>query len=376
MIKPSQFIKILKKNRINFFAGVPDSLFASLCNYFQIYEKKNHILSTNEGSAVGLAIGYHLATGKVPLVYLQNSGLGNVINPAVSLSDKKIFNIPIFFLIGWRGELNKNNIQIKDEPQHKTQGQITKALLKILNIKFEVLNSKSNYVNIINRLSKYSKKNNKPVAILIRKNSFAGKKNIQIKKKNNFLTREIALQTVFDCIPKNIPKVSTTGMLSRELYEMNKKIKKEKNTFMCIGGMGHAISITSGLAMVKNKRKIICLDGDGSSLMHFGAMAVSAKMKNIIHIVFNNHAHDSVGGQIPPSENLEFYKMSRQFGYSHSYKVNSKKEIVKKIKFAIKNKNNTFIEISCIKGHRDNLLRPSKEAEHYKKIFMKFIKEN
>ena len=148
MIKPHKFIKVLKKNKINFFTGVPDSLFASLCNYFQLYEKKNHILSTNEGSSVGLAIGYHLATGKIPLVYLQNSGLGNAINPIVSLTDKKIFDIPIFFLIGWRGELNKKNIQIKDEPQHRTQGQITKKLLKLLNIKFEVLSNKSNYANV------------------------------------------------------------------------------------------------------------------------------------------------------------------------------------------------------------------------------------
>ena len=375
MIKPHKFIKVLKKNKINFFTGVPDSLFASLCNYFQLYEKRNHILSTNEGSSVGLAIGYHLATGKIPLVYLQNSGLGNAINPIVSLTDKKIFDIPIFFLIGWRGELNKKNIQIKDEPQHRTQGQITKKLLKLLNIKFEVLSNKSNYANVINKLTDYSKRNSKSVAILIRKNSFTGEKKIIEKRKKLILTREMALQTVFENVPKSIPKISTTGMLSRELYEMNKKVKKEKNTFMCIGGMGHALSIASGLAMIKNK-KIICLDGDGSSLMHLGAMAISGKINNLIHILFNNYAHDSVGGQTPPSENIEFYRLSKQFGYYHSYKASNKKDIIDKVKVALKNKKSTFIEISCVKGHRDNLSRPSKEAIYYKKLFMKFIKQS
>ena len=293
MINSKEFIKQLKKNNINFFTGVPDSLFSNMCNSLSRFEKNNHELSSNEGSSVGMAIGYYLATQKIPLVYLQNSGLGNIINPLISLADKKVFNIPIFFLIGWRGEILKKNKQIKDEPQHRSQGLITPDLLKLLNIKFKILSKKSNFKKDIAYLSKYAKKRNRIVALLIRKESFE-KKNFNRKiTLKNYLSREKALFEVCKYLPKNIPKISTTGMLSRELNEKNIKNKTNDSTFMCIGGMGHAISIAAGLAKFKRKKKILCLDGDGSALMHLGAQASSAKKGNLIHIVFNNFAHDS-----------------------------------------------------------------------------------
>ena len=374
MIKSEEFLNCLKKNNINFFTGVPDSLFSELCHTFQIKEKKRHILATNEGAALGMAIGYFLSTKKVPLVYLQNSGIGNIINPLLSLVDKKIFNIPIFFLIGWRGEIIKKK-QIKDEPQHKKQGAITTKLLKILNIKTQILHANSNFKKIIKNLKLYAEKNNKPVAILIRKNSFK-KIKLDYKKINHIqCTREIALKKIFQYIPKNMPKISTTGMLSRELYEINKRENCLKNTFMTIGGMGHAVSIASGIGLIKKKKKIICLDGDGSILMHLGSLANSAKIKNLVHIVFNNFAHDSVGGQIPPSENIDFTKLAKNIGYFNSYKVKNLKNIKNKIQLALKTKKSTFIEIICEKGHRNDLSRPKKNAVYHKEIFMKFLKK-
>ena len=375
MIQSKKFINILKENKLNFFTGVPDSLFAGLCNTFQEDEKKNHILSTNEGSSIGLAIGYHLATGKIPLVYLQNSGLGNLVNPLVSLADKKIFNIPIFFLIGWRGETLKNKKQIKDEPQHKTQGLITTKLLSLLNIKYKIIDKNSNYKSLIKELNIYAKKNKKVVALLIRKNTFEEKFKKKTFLNKNLLSREQALNVVYKNTPKKIPKISTTGMLSRELYELNKKFDTQKNTFMCVGGMGHAVSIATGLALYKNKTKVLCLDGDGSALMHLGAMANSAKINNLIHIVFNNLAHDSVGGQIPPSENINFFSVTQKMGYHFSYKANNAKQIEEKVKVAFKNKKSTFIEIICKTGNRKNLSRPGQEAIYYKKLFMNFLKK-
>ena len=375
MIDPISFIYNLKKNHIHFFTGIPDSLFSGLCNAFEVYEKKNHILSTNEGSSIGLAIGYHLATGKLPLVYLQNSGIGNIMNPLISLVDENIFNIPIFFLIGWRGEMLNKNKQIKDEPQHKTQGLITEELLKILKIKYKIINNKSNFTNIIKKLKKYSLKNKKPVALLIKKNTF---KNISLINKNlnsSSTSREEMLKELYKYIPKNFPKISTTGMLSRELNEINKINKTEQNTFMCIGGMGHSISVASGLA-TNYRKKIFCLDGDGSALMHLGSQAVSSKFNNLVHILFNNLSHDSVGGQTPPSEKISFYKLAKQLGYRFIYKIKKKEKIENIIKKSIKNKKSTFIEIICCKGNRINLSRPDKSAIHYKKKFMKFIKEN
>ncbi len=375
MINSKEFIKQLKKNNINFFTGVPDSLFSNMCNSLSRFEKNNHELSSNEGSSVGMAIGYYLATQKIPLVYLQNSGLGNIINPLISLADKKVFNIPIFFLIGWRGEILKKNKQIKDEPQHRTQGLITPDLLKLLNIKFKILSKKSNFKKDIAYLSKYAKKRNRIVALLIRKESFEKKDfNRKITLKN-YLSREKALFEVCKYLPKNIPKISTTGMLSRELNEINIKNKTNDSTFMCIGGMGHAISIATGLAKFKRKKKILCLDGDGSALMHLGAQASSAKKGNLIHIVFNNFAHDSVDGDRPPTENINFYKLASEMGYSKSFIAKTKKEIKSKIKFSLKSKKSVFIEIICTRGHRKNLTRPEKNTIYYKKKFMDFLKK-
>tara|TARA_B100000963_G_scaffold361716_1_gene398917 strand:- start:4184 stop:5311 length:1128 start_codon:yes stop_codon:yes gene_type:complete len=375
MIKSKEFIKQLKKNDINFFTGVPDSLFSNLCNKLAKFEKSNHVLSVNEGSSVGIAIGYYLATKKVPLVYLQNSGLGNIINPLISLADKKVFNIPIFFLIGWRGEILEKNKQIKDEPQHRAQGLITPELLKILNIKFKILSKKSNFKKDISLLSKYAKQKNKTVALLIRKESFEKE---EFKRKiypKSYLSREEALLEVRKQLPDKIPIISTTGMLSRELNEINIKNNLNESTFMCVGGMGHAISIATGLAKFKKKKKILCLDGDGAALMHLGAQANSAKLNNLIHIVFNNYAHDSVDGERPPSENINFYKLASELGYNKSFIAKTTKEIKRIIKFSLKSKKSVFIEITCTRGHRKNLTRPKKDTIYYKNKFMGFLKK-
>jgi len=374
MIDPKNFINTLKKNKINFITGVPDSLYANLCNTFDKKIKKRHIIGSNEGNSVGLAIGYYLATGKIPLVYLQNSGLGNILNPIISLADKKVFSIPIFFLIGWRGEINKKGKQINDEPQHLTQGKITLKILKLLEIKYKILDKNTNYKKVVKQLCEYSKKKSEPVAIIIRKNTFI--KNAKENKKiaGNILSREQALKVVFENIPKKVPKVSTTGMLSRELNELNKIYNTENNTFMCIGGMGHAISVASGIAFSRRK-KVVCLDGDGAAIMHLGSLINSSKNKNLIHILFNNNSHDSVGGQKTPSDKISFCEIATNIGYSHSYKATNKLEIKKFLKLGLKKKASFFLEIKCVKGHRNNLIRPDKKIENYKKSFMSFLKK-
>ena len=259
MINPKKFISILKKNNIKFFTGVPTQCFRV---YVAPYKKrkKSH-LSSNEGSSVGLAIGYHLL---VKYLYISsNSGIGNS-NPLISLSDKKVFRVPIFLLIGWRGEINKKK-QIYSVAQHLSQGLITPKLLKLLDIKFKVINNKSNFKKDIMILTKYAKQKNKIVALLIKKNTFENSKYINKFLKSNLLTREESLKIVYKNIPYRHPKISTTGMLSRELYELN-EINQLTIIHLCVGGMGHSISISTGLALFE-KRKKFCLDGDGSILM-------------------------------------------------------------------------------------------------------------
>ena len=370
MIKSNKLIKTLKDSGINFFTGVPDSLFSELC--ISLEKQKNHISSTNEGSAVGAAIGYYLARKKLPLVYLQNSGLGNIINPLLSLAHKKIYNIPIFFIIGWRGEVLKNK-QIKDEPQHKYQGLVTEKILKILQIKYVILNGKSNYEKVIKELTNHAIRSLQPVALLIRKNTFEKKKNIYNLSKK--ISRENALKIIINKTKKNSLFVSTTGVLSRELMEIkNQKNLKRNNMFYCVGGMGHAISVANGIAFANKNKKIICLDGDGAALMHLGAQVNSAKQKNLVHILINNNAHDSVGAQKTASHKIFFCEIAEKLKYNKIFLCNDEAEIENAVKYLNKSKKSVFIEIICKTGFNKDLARPNKPMEQYKKQFMKFLK--
>jgi phosphonopyruvate decarboxylase len=374
MIELNEIISVLKKNKIDFISGVPDSLFKDLCFKFEDIYKEKHIVAANEGSSIGLAIGYYLATGKIPVVYLQNSGLGNAVNPLISLASSKVYKIPMILIIGWRGETVKLK-QIRDEPQHKEQGLITQQMLKTMNISYKIINHNSNFNNVFTSLKTKSQKLLKPMALLVRKNTFSKSKINKVDRKyKKLFTREDALTTLINELPKKFPRVSTTGMLSRELNEINVRSNTEKNTFMCVGGMGHAISIASGLAIKKKNLKVICLDGDGAITMHLGALATSAKIKNMIHIVFNNNSHDSVGGQKTASHGVEYCKVAKSLGYKYSFVVKNNKDLVSTINKILKYKDSSFLEIICSRGSRSNLSRPQKKMINYKKIFKNFVK--
>lgn len=371
MIDSKLFIKQLIKNDICFFSGVPDSLFKDLCWEFENNFKKNHIIAANEGSSIGIGIGYNLATNKIPLIYLQNSGLGNTVNPLISMADTKVYQIPMFMIIGWRGEISSKK-QIKDEPQHKKQGLITENLLKVLGIKYKILNYNSDYKKIIGDLKNYSKKYSKPVALLVRKNVFDNsKKRKSLNSKG--ISREESLKLIDKLIPKNSIKITTTGMISREFYEINLVKKKFNDTFMSVGGMGHTISIAAGISFVKKRKKIFCFDGDGSFLMHLGASATSAKLNNIIHIVLNNKSHDSVGGHEVCSPDLKLSKLAKNLGYKFTFTAKNSNEIKKIFKKINKIKKSIFIEIICRQGNRKNLMRPKGNINNYKKKFKEFV---
>ena len=374
MIDPKDFIKALKRENIKFVTGVPDSLFKSLCLEFEKNPTGiNHLTASNEGSSIGLAIGHYLSKKKPALVYLQNSGLGNTVNPLVSLADEKIYKIPIILLIGWRGEIDNNNFQIKDEPQHQKQGIITKKLLETLGINYLELNSKSNVNHVLKKIKKYVLKKSLPAAILVRKDTFRNNKVIKKIKKKYPLSREAALKILVKQIPNFIPKISTTGMLSRELNELNKNLKLKSSTFLTVGGMGHALSIASGIAIAKPNKKVLCLDGDGALLMHMGALTTSSNINNLIHVLFNNESHDSVGGQKTSSNKIDFVKVAKASGYFYAISVSKKLQIEKTIKKALKQKYNSFVEIKCNAGHRENLTRPNRSPSENKKLFMNFL---
>ena len=269
MIDTLKFFNSLKKNKIDFFTGVPDSLLKEFC--FCVTENTNksqHIINANEGSSIGLSVGYNLATNKIPLVYFQNSGLGNIINPFTSIVHESVFKIPILLFIGWRGEPGK-----KDEPQHIFQGKITEKILESLEIEYETLNiDTSKSITQVERIIKKIEVNQKPIAILVKKNSFS-KYSFKSKESNNILKREKCIQVISDNLKDEDILVSTTGKTSRELYELSKKNKLKNPRFLSIGGMGHVSQISLGISNNSSKR-VFCLDGDGSIIMHMGSMGI------------------------------------------------------------------------------------------------------
>ena len=379
MIDPEDFIDGLRLAGIDFATGVPDSLLKDICAYITTsFDKKNHIISTNEGSALSFAAGYYLSSGNPALVYMQNSGLGNIINPITSLFHSQVYGIPVILLIGWRGEIDdKTGIQIKDEPQHKKQGACTTELLKILDIDYEIIDSNTrNIKSIIKKLKEKTINSQSPVAILVKKNSFSSYK-LQENNQNYSLTREEVILNIVNMIPANIPIVSTTGMASRELFEIRKKdnISHERD-FLTVGGMGHASQIAAGIAFSRPKKKVLCLDGDGALLMHSGSLAISAGCNNLIHVLLNNEAHDSVGGQPTKGNILKFSEIAQSFGYVNSKTVLNLDELSIEISNACISNVSSFIEIKCNRGNRPNLGRPDRTPRENMADFMNFLKIN
>lgn len=370
MIDSHKFIKALKSSKIKLVTGVPDSLLKDLHKPLEKIFKTNHIISTNEGSAVGLAIGSYLSTKQPAVVYFQNSGLGNAINPICSLADKKVYGIPMILLIGWRGELYKKK-QIKDEPQHKKQGEITLNQLKLLNIPYKIIDHRTKNLNkLISETKKKTISINNPVAIVIRKNTFKSNKT-KINKNIDFYSREKIIENILLNSPSKSIFITTTGMISREFYELKKKYSKlKKNYFLVIGGMGHANQISAGVAKFKKNHKIICLDGDGSILMHLGSLALNQDINNLCHIVLDNSSHDSVGGQPTVSKSINMYMLGKSLGYKNVMKINSSKLSNKLIKKVTHLKQSSITIIKCLKGNRVNLGRPKESPKTLKNIFL------
>lgn len=352
MIDPKKFINFLKNNNISFYCGVPDSILKGFSNEIGKTKNVKHIITPNEGLAISLAAGYNLSTDKLSCVYLQNSGLGNTINPISSIIHQKVYSIPLLLLIGWRG-----SPKIKDEPQHKVKGLITKSLLKLLDIKYiEISNDFKKIKNLIN----YAKMNNKPVAILVKKNKFKNKKSNN--KISNGILRSNFISILLNLIKKKTKIISTTGFTSRELFQLrsSKNYKLSKDFYM-VGGMGHASSLALGVS-ITYKNEIICLDGDGALLMHLGSMNLIGHIanKNFKHIIFNNYCHESVGNQSTYSENIDFKLLSKSLGYKTYFRVNTNNELEKKLKKFLKTNGPTLLEVKTKIGTLNNLTRPKK----------------
>lgn len=373
MIRPSFFYDLLIKNGTDFFAGVPDSLLKNFCAYItDTAPAEKHIISANEGSATALACGYHFATGKIPLIYMQNSGEGNMVNPMLSIADKDVYSVPMLIVIGWRGEPG-----VHDEPQHVKQGKVTCDLLDAMKIPYEILSENEDDLPAqFEKAYKYIKDNNAQYAFVIRKGTFDEYKlvnNIPVEGK---MSREEAIEKIILNADSSTAFVSTTGMASRELYELRDKYNQgHEKDFLTVGGMGHASQIALSIAMQKKDRQIYCIDGDGASIMQMGGMATigSRKPSNYVHFVLNNGAHDSVGGQPTVGRQIDLCAIAKGCGYENVVKVETPEELEAVLRDYETKDKLTFVEVMVTKGARKDLGRPKSTPVENKEALMSFL---
>ncbi|MFD1121555.1 phosphonopyruvate decarboxylase [Methylophilus flavus] len=383
MIEAGAFLEALQHAGVQFFTGVPDSLLKELCACFsdRLPEHK-HVIAANEGGATGLAMGHYLATGSPALVYMQNSGLGNVVNPIASLADPQIYGIPMLMVIGWRGEMQQDGTQIHDEPQHVKQGQITLEQLEMMGIPFEIFQTDlSCALTQTRRLLALAKRRSGPVALVVRKQSFAPYKAKTVIKSGHaneatLPSREDMLSNIVRLLAEDVAVVATTGMASRELFEFrHAQNSGHSRDFLTVGGMGHASQIACGIALAQPDRQVVCLDGDGAMLMHMGSLTLSAQQRNLVHIVFNNGAHDSVGGQPTVAAQLNLSSIAKAAGYQWVIRVSSGSQLNESLQYALSLGQSCFIEVLCRRGARADLGRPTRTPAQNKQDFMQFLEE-
>lgn len=372
MIRPEFFIEKLRESGINCFAGVPDSLLKNMCAYItDHFDAAHNIIAANEGAAVGLAAGHYLATGQPACVYMQNSGEGNIINPLASLTDQEVYNIPVLLLIGWRGRPG-----VHDEPQHVKQGKVTTGLLNVMGINYEVLAKEEDKAEKQIAKAIRALQNKDAFALVIEKDTFDEYKLQNVEKNDLSMSREEAIQTVAAALGEKDCIVATTGMISRELFEYRAAMNQgHERDFLTVGSMGHASQIALGIALAQPERRVWCFDGDGAAIMHMGSMAIVANKapKHYVHVVFNNGAHDSVGGQPTVGLKIDLPAIAKAVGYKATYSVDNKTDLEAILNNVSAFESPALLEVKVKKGNRKDLGRPTTTPIQNKEALMNFL---
>ena len=373
MLSPSTCLKELNNLGVKFFTGVPDSLLRDFCECItDSVAKCDHVIAVNEGGAVGIAIGKYIATEAIPLVYMQNSGLGNAVNPLMSLASKEIYSIPMLLMIGWRGEPST-----KDEPQHIHQGRSTLPMLKAMDIPYVILSQEqAEATRQLKDLIKMARELSCPVALVVKKGLFEPYKKKKSKATTKQFLREEAIKIAVERLGNEIITVCTTGMASRELFEYRSKKKLSlKRDFLTVGGMGHASQIALGIAMAKPNKQVACFDGDGAVLMHMGSLPLigRSECENFLHIVFNNGVHDSVGGQPTIGRDIELTQVAAACGYSLSLRASTPRTFNSALETVLTTPGPNFIEVVIDPGNRPDIGRPTSKPEDNKFLLMNVL---
>lgn len=357
MINQKRFLNTLQESGVRFFTGVPDSFLNGFCNYLlETIPEDRHVIAANEGNAIAIASGYYFSTGIIPLVYMQNSGMGNTLNPLVSLADRHVYNVPMILLIGWRGE---PGTELK-HPQHRTQGEITLKTLEMLDIPYVIAEDNDDKLEEQIRWAvKTAKEERKQVAVIGRKGVFAGGKKANIVDDRYPLSREEAIEIILDTMPEDTVYTATTGRATREIYFLRERRGEgHQHDFLNLGSMGHASSVALGIALAKRNRNVVCLDGDSAALMHMGCFTMVSKLNvpNFLHIVLNNGAHESVGGQPSAGQLVDFTKIAEGSGYRTIGKpVETKEELERAIRELTAQEKAAFIDVRIHKGLKGEL---------------------
>jgi len=375
MIAPGSFFEALRGRGINFFTGVPDSLLKDFCAYVTDHcDDSEHVIAANEGGAVALAAGHYLATGSLGLVYMQNSGQGNAVNPLVSLADPEVFGIPMLLLVGWRGEPGT-----ADEPQHVKQGRITCDLFDALEIRHRILpKTEADFLECLDTAIQTARSLEAPFALVVRKGTFGPYKSSSHRRISSALSREAALGMVLEAVGAHDIIVATTGMLSRELFEHRQRTKASHDRdFRTVGSMGHASQIALGIALARSDRDLVCLDGDGALIMHMGSLAIigSQQPSRFRHIVFNNGAHDSVGGQPTAGFVIAVPRVAEACGYRATYSASTPEELRAVLPALWSGPGPALLEIRVTPGARPDLGRPTTTPAENKRQLMDTLRK-
>lgn len=372
-MKVEFFVEQLKAIGIESLVGVPDSTLKEFCDYINTDGKDEftHYVPANEGAAVGIATGVFLSTNKPACVYMQNSGIGNTVNPITSLINEEVYDIPMLFLVGWRGEPGYH-----DEPQHKFMGRITKSILETLEIEYSIIGPDTTEVELKEIVNKCIEKlsENKQYSIIIKKDTFEKRSKSTYKNKNT-LVREDAIKAILESVESEDIIVSTTGKISREVYEQADLVNgQHQQEFLTVGGMGHASMIALGIADNMKDKKVYCIDGDGAVLMHMGSLGLigTRKPNNLIHICINNDAHESVGGMPTGAVGMNYSLIAKSCGYPYVYQVDTLDLLKRALEEARTLGETVFIEIKVALQSRENLGRPKETAIDNKLNFMKY----
>ncbi|MBC8216251.1 MAG: phosphonopyruvate decarboxylase [Candidatus Marinimicrobia bacterium] len=374
-IDPLKFYDILAEKGIDFFTGVPDSLLKQFCLCIDDkVSEDRHVISANEGNAIALAAGYHLGTGKTPLVYMQNSGLGNAVNPLLSLCDPDVYSIPLIIVVGWRGEPG-----VKDEPQHIKQGKVQLDLIKSLDIPFSIISKDEQ--DIDSKITEGVERAilaNRPFVFVIKKGTFSNYLAENSSDSLKIMTREKALEIMLNQFPEDVIIVSTTGKTSREIFEIREKNGESHfKDFLTVGSMGHCSSIALGIAISNPERKVVCIDGDGALIMHMGSLSTVGKLHpdNFYHILINNQVHESVGGQATSADTIDIPALVRANGYKNVLFTSDEKGLSAQVGEFIEGNGPNFLEVKVKPGSREDLGRPTVKPVDNKKAFMNYVQD-